>query len=259
MIRISNSLFRPSLLSIAVLVASVVAGACGNQDKDVPLIFAAASLAEVLTEAAETYETETGNRVEFNFGGSTALANQVARLNAPADGVILAGERPIAVVVSGGKVRAVDVRMIASNSLVVVSADTTALSSLDALVSSGSLLAIADPDLAPAGEYAQEALVSAGIWSNLEDQVVPTLDVRAALAAASSESVGFAIVYSTDARTEPDLNVVLAVDSTLHQPVTYPAAAIADSSVREATEAFLDFLASSVGQGILREHGFITG
>ena len=41
----------------------------GGGDSDVPLIFVAASLSDVVVEAGELYEAETGNRVEFSFGG----------------------------------------------------------------------------------------------------------------------------------------------------------------------------------------------
>ena len=68
----------------------------GKSNEDVPLIFAAASLADVLIESAELYETQTGMRVDFSFGGSIALANQIALLGAPADGVFFVGERPMA-------------------------------------------------------------------------------------------------------------------------------------------------------------------
>lgn len=249
-------LLRVVVFTLAATVALVAGLACGNQDEDTPLIFAAASLADALTEAAEAYEAATGDAVEFNFGGSNALANQIARLNAPADGVILAGRSPLALLADDEKVDLADVVMIAENSLVVVSADDKELDSLDDLSSSDQRVAIADPEFAPAGEYAKEALVSAAVWDDLSERMIPTLDVRAALAAASSRSVGFAIVYATDARTESDLNVVLEIDNALHQPVTYPAAAIKDSSVAIATNTFLEFLLGPGGQEILRSHGF---
>ena len=68
-----------------ICIASVVA--CNGSGKDdVPLIFVAASLSDVMEKAADLYETETGNSVEFSFGGSIMLANQIAELCAPADG-----------------------------------------------------------------------------------------------------------------------------------------------------------------------------
>lgn len=236
-------------------IVLVVSAACGSQKNDVPLIFAAASLADVLTEAADAFENETGNRVEFNFGGSTALANQIARLDAPADGVILAGQGPIDLLVGREVLEGSNVVVVARNSLVVVSADDQVLNSLTELATSGGRVAIADPELAPAGQYAKEALISANIWDMLEEQIIPTLDVRAAVAAVSSRSVDFAIVYATDALSENDLSVVLEIDEALHSPVIYPAAPLPGDAA-SPTSAFLQFLLTPVGQEIFRNHGF---
>jgi len=76
-------LFR--IIFLVICIASVVA--CNGSGKDdVPLIFVAASLSDVVGEAADLYEAETGNSVEFSFGGSIMLANQFAELGAFADG-----------------------------------------------------------------------------------------------------------------------------------------------------------------------------
>ncbi len=248
--------WRASVFALAGFVL-LTFFACGSDD-DPPLIFAAASLADALNEAAEAYETETGLSVEFNFGGSTALATQIARLDAPADGVILAGNRPVQLLVDEGLVVDGNVSVVARNSLVVVSSDASVLDALGELATDGATVAIADPALAPAGQYAREALESVNAWDVLEGQIIPTLDVRAALAAAMSGSSDYAIVYATDALTEPGLSVALEVDTALHRPVVYPAAALSGSSRSGAVEQFLEFLAGSEGQRIMQSHGFIT-
>jgi molybdate transport system substrate-binding protein len=48
------------------------------------LVFAAASLADALTEAAEAFEAANGHSVTLSFAGSAALARQIM-LGAPAD------------------------------------------------------------------------------------------------------------------------------------------------------------------------------
>ncbi len=247
---------RLSSLSALTIAVLVLAFGCAGRDNGTPLIFAAASLADALEEAAEVYEAETGNRVEFSFGGSTALANQISRLNAPADGVILAGIDPVRVLEEGAVITPDDVAVIARNSLVVVSQDNGQIRSLEDLVGTDSRIAIADPALAPAGQYAKEALVSAGVWDDLEGRVVPTLNVRAALAAAGSGSAGFAIVYATDVLADPGLNVVLSVDEQLHAPVVYPAVAIVDADAAAAANTFFGFLLGARGRSILERHGF---
>ena len=61
-------------------------------------------------------------------------------------------------------------------------------------------LALGDPEAVPAGIYARRWLEGRGLWERLRGRVVPTLDVRAALAAVESGAAEAGIVYRTDAR-----------------------------------------------------------
>ena len=219
---------------------------------------AAASLADALGEAAEVHKQQTGLSVSFSFGGSTALANQIVRLGAPADGVVLAGRQPVDLLISAERTDASSVKIVAANSLVVVATQAVELRGLAALADGDSRVAIADPDLAPAGQYAREALQSANSWDALQGHLIPTLDVRSALAALSTGSVDFAIVYATDALTEPGLSVVLAIDAALHQPVVYPATSISGSPGEEAADRFFEFLQTPDAQQIFARLGFLA-
>lgn len=244
------SLFVTALLLLPLVFA------CGNRQPDEPLIFAAASLADALGEAGNVYEQQTGLSVSFSFGGSIALANQIVRLGAPADGIVLAGHRPVDLLLETEITDASSVKIVAANSLVVVATQPGELKGLAALADGESRVAIADPDLAPAGQYAREALQSANTWDALTEHLIPTLDVRSALSALSTGSVDFAIVYATDALTEPGLRVVLAIDPALHQPVVYPATSISGSPGEVAAERFIEFLQTPDAQQIFARLGF---
>lgn len=247
---------RFSLAVLTVVTFGLLFAGCARSESDPPLIFAAASLADVLTEAAEVYETETGERVEFNFGGSTALANQIARLGSPADGVVFAGQSPLDLLIDEEVIDSGSEQVIARNSLVVVSGSGQPLAGLLELEADGVSIAIADPDFAPAGQYAREALSNAGLWETLEDRIVPTIDVRAALAAVNSGSVDFAIVYKTDALTGNASDSAFEVAPALHQPVVYPAAGINGSERVNAVKAFIQFLMTAEAQQIFERHRF---
>ena len=203
------------LLFTTVLLLAACNGNGGNSrnsapyENGVPLIFAAASLADVLVDAAEVYESETGKRVDFSFGGSIALANQIASFGAPADGVFFVGDEPADVMVDAGLVPRSQSLSPFSNRLVVVgSKDEGPLNSLNELVSKKGRVAIGDPLVAPAGVYARRALESAGIWEEVSELAIVTLNVRAAMAAVASGNARFGIVYKTDAITSDDLSVV---------------------------------------------------
>jgi molybdate transport system substrate-binding protein len=208
----------------------------------VPLIFAAASLSDVLTESAGIYERDTGKRVEFSFGGSIALANQIATLGAPADGVFFVGEEA-ADLISGlpGQTSGYDPHLI-SNSLVVIGApDSPPVSSLAELAETRFRIAIGDPQLAPAGRYAMEALENAGVAGEVSEQLIFAVDVRAAMAAVESGNAGYGIVYKTDAVTSESANIVFEVDSG-YSRITYIASLIDSAQNGRGAQEFLNFV-----------------
>ena len=80
------------LLTAALLLPSVTA--CGRDEQPRILVYAAASLKDVLTELGREYEADNSVHVAFNWGGSVALANQLKR-HAPGDVFISAGDGPM--------------------------------------------------------------------------------------------------------------------------------------------------------------------
>lgn len=244
---------------IAVIVATYASVSCLQAESpnyDAPLIFAAASLADVTEEVADSYSEYSGNDVRFTFSGSNLAAGQIVDAGAPADAVWFAGWTPISRLVDAGMVAEHEVVWVCFNKIVVVVAagqDTeTRLSSLHELVGAGSI-AIPDPEAAPAGEYARAALSVDGVWDEIAGQVVPTLDARAALAAVTSGGTDFAIVYATDASTA-NVKVVFEPDIPNDVPPPFYYAALLSENVVAA--GFLEYLSSGPAKLILDEHGF---
>ena len=91
--------------------------ACSNKDTDSPLIFAAASMYDVLTEIQKNYEDEYNRSIRFNFGGSNALAIQIKSYNAPADGVIFAGDESMRILLDHAVIMQKDLSVVANNLL----------------------------------------------------------------------------------------------------------------------------------------------
>ncbi|MDA1280550.1 MAG: molybdate ABC transporter substrate-binding protein, partial [Chloroflexi bacterium] len=158
----SQNSIRLVLVTVLLVTVFLLASCTGNTDDPgdrAPLIFAAASLADVLEDAAELYEEDTGKQVAFNFGGSIALANQIASFGAPADGFVFVGDRPVEVIEQAGLLPENGVTNLWANSLVVVAQkNTRSLASLNEIATEGMRVAIGDPVLAPAGSYSRQAL-----------------------------------------------------------------------------------------------------
>ena len=253
--------FRRILIAPAAALWLAFAFGCAGGDGGRATVFAAASLEGPLSELAERYESSRGVRVRVSFGGSQALARQIA-LGAPADVFFSAGAPPMRALVGEGLVNAEDVASPLTNDLVVVASPALAasLTSLESLAApSVEAVAMPDPDLAPAGWYAERALTSARLRDALRDKTVETANVRAALAAVSAGVAEAGFVYRTDARTAPELRIAFVVPPALHPPARYQVAPIAGARNPDAARELADFLASPEAAAVFAAHGFGTG
>jgi molybdate transport system substrate-binding protein len=222
------------------------------------LVFAAASLTDALREIGRAYESETGHRVLFNFGASSDLARQI-RAGASADVFFSADCEQVDALVRAGLARAEERVVALSNALVVVvpaGPDGAAVSSPADLLRL-TRVAIAGPETVPAGVYARRWLESVGLWKDLRDRVVPTLDVRAALAAVASRSVDAAIVYETDAALSSRVRIALEVPREAGPNVVYCLAPLA-SARKAAASGLVRFLLSPRAREVYRRLGFVV-
>ncbi len=240
-----------ALVAIVPLAAAVF---CGGEAT--PLVFAAASMSDALTEVADSYREETGREVRFSFGGSRALAIQIAQFGAPADAVVFAGDSPFEELERSGVIKPGARTDILANNLVVASRWEKISALADLVGKSAGLVAIADPALAPAGEYAIAALDRAGVLTGLDGRTVRTVDVRAALAAVSSGNARFAIAYRTDVLAVDGVEVAFEIPSSNHPPIVYPAAVIAGSDAESEVGLFVEYLQTEQAREIFERHGF---
>ena len=242
------------MLAAAVCLALV---ACGGEED--LLVFAATSLRDPLTEVSEHYESESGVNVNLSFGGSQSLAQQIAS-GAPADVFISAGIGPVHFLEQRGLASIPDSRSLRllSNELVVVTRDESGgIDSLKSLTSDTiERIALADPALAPAGSYAEEALRSAGLWDRLRDKVLLGKDVRAAMTYVEVGNADAGIVYRTDALSSGSLEVAHSVDPALHSTIIYPAVAVSGSSNTGDASEYIEYLSSEEAISVFLRFGF---
>ena len=204
-------------------------------------MFAAASLTDALTEIGADYERRTGERVVFNFGASSTLARQIER-GAPADLFLSADEAKM------DSIAVTDRVSVLSNTLVIVGADIRSPRDLV-----GKTVALAEPSTVPAGIYAKEYLTRIGLWSAIEPNVVPTDNVRAALAAVHSGNADAAIVYKTDSKN----GFAFEVPRSEGPPISYPFAVVRDAGNPEGARRFLAHFRSKEALSIFARHGFV--
>jgi molybdate transport system substrate-binding protein len=116
-------------------------------------------------------------------------------------------------------------------------------------------IALADPASVPVGIYAKKWLTGLGLWERIAPRIVPTLDVRAALAAVESGAIPAAIVYRTDAAVAKAARIAFVVSN--GPDILYSVAPLAASKSPRAAEDFVAFLAGPDGRATFSKRGFL--
>ena len=221
-------------------------------------VSAAASLTDVLREMTPAYERRTGDAVLFNFGASSMLARQIQE-GAPADLFISADELKMDQLQQRGLIVRKSRRSILSNTLVIIVPSDSRLkitSPADLANPAIRNIAVAEPQTVPAGIYAKQYLLKLRIWDRIAGKIVPTDNVRAALAAVESANAETGIVYKTDALISRAVRIAYEVPQSVGPKISYPAAVLAESTQPEAAQRFLDYLQSPAAQEVFRKYGF---
>jgi molybdate transport system substrate-binding protein len=222
-------------------------------------VAAAASLTDALRKIAAAYEKESGDKVLLNLGASSTLARQIQE-GAPADLFLSADEEKMDSLEKRKLLLPGTRKSVLSNTLVVVApADSPLkLAGIRDLTKPGiRVLALAEPRTVPAGVYAKTYLLQQGLWNQIRDRVVPTENVRAALAAVEAGNADAGIVYKTDAGITKKVRIVWEVPRAEGPAISYPFAVLAGSRRKEAARRFLAYLEAPAALDIFRRYGFL--
>lgn len=254
---------RPLLLSalLSLLLIALPRHAAA-QEAEVPLVYAAASLTDVLQQIAADYSRERQRSVRLSFGSTATLARQI-EAGARADLFVAADEDWMDYVEQRGLVRRSSRLPLLGNSLVLIApaSSTTQVSlqrgvDLGAVLGKRGRLALADPASVPAGKYAKAALSSLGAWQSVEPRIVAGDNVRMALLYVARGEAPLGVVYATDAQAEPRVRVVAQFPRESHPPIVYPVALT--TQARPGTGAFFEYLAGSTARARFEAAGFVV-
>ena len=120
-------------------------------------------------------------------------------------------------------------------------------------------IAIGDPASVPAGQYAQEALTSLGIWDEVLAKSSLGINLTEVLNWVAEGSAQAGIVYATDAATTDNVKVIAqAPEGSLAEPAIYPVGLVSASAHQEEAQAFLDFLQSDEAMAVFEAYGFTS-
>ncbi len=230
-----------------------------TEDAELIRIFAAVSLTDALSAVIVDFEkAHPSSRVVPQFGGSSDLARQILA-GAPADLFFSADQRQLDRVAREGFIINNDGARadVLSNELVVVRhRDQPDMVDEPGDLEALGRIAMADPEAVPAGVYARQYLESQGLWLRLRNKIVPTLDVRGAMAAVASGNVDAGFVYRTDAAIEDRVKIVYTVPREEGPPIFYTLGII-EGRERQDVRGLYDYLRSEAAGEVFTGFGFV--
>lgn len=244
---------------LALFVAMAVLPPVVGRAAAPPLtVSAASSVADVVAEAGRAWAAAGGAGVQVNAGGSNVLARQVAA-GARVDVFVSADRAQMLVADRSGRLAGAPRDLLSNRLVVVVPPGSTrrTLAPGDLADPAFVRIALGNPDSVPAGVYARRWLEAVGVWGAIANRVVPTLSVRAALAAVRNGHADAGIVFATDARTTPDVPIAYTVPDAEAPPIRYPVAVVRGPREAEAAR-FVEFLYSPAARDIFTRAGFLV-
>jgi molybdate transport system substrate-binding protein len=258
--RFSNAVWSRRLSLVAALV--VATSACRREAKPAssePVsVAAAADLTLAFEDLGRAFEKQTGTKVTFSFGSTGLLAKQLKE-GAPFDAFAAANVSFVDQAVTAGACDGTTKAPYARGRIAVVSRKGAASppKSLTELAEPRfTHIAIANPEHAPYGQAAREALRSAGVWSGIEPRLVLGENVRQTLQYVLTGNVEVAIVALALVVGDRE-NPWFLVDEGLHQPIDQALVVCRHGHNREGGAAFAKFVNSEPGRAVMRRYGFL--
>jgi molybdate transport system substrate-binding protein len=248
---------HPAVAPISFAIASMIAGCGPSSPEPVHLRVAAASdLQHALPLLVSAFRIRDGVELDATFGASGQLAEQI-RQGAPFDVFLSADRKFVERLAAEGIIRADSVRPYARGSLVLATSAKAGLKVKDLadLAEPGiKFIAIANPETAPYGMAAKQAIERAGLYDTLKPKLVFAGSVRQALQMVQSGNAEVGIVSRSIADAPGIRSVPLPLE--VSDPIVQYLGVVARSSRPEDASAFVEFLLSGDGREMMRDLGF---
>ena len=251
---------------LAPLAAFVLALACVTACKDNSpatsaspdqlTVAAASDLTPAFEEIGREFESATKTKVIFMFGSTGMLTRQIEN-GAPVDLFAAANVSYVDQLEKEGLIIPDTKAVYARGRITLWTANESTLrlqGIADLARPEVMRIAIANPDHAPYGLAAKQALQSAGIWERVQPKLVYGDNIRQALQYAQTGNVEVAIVaLSLSIQSNGRWTLI---PEELHQPIDQGLAVVKTSKNEHAARAFAAFIQSPQGKAIMKKYGF---
>ncbi|HEX5059211.1 MAG TPA: molybdate ABC transporter substrate-binding protein [Kofleriaceae bacterium] len=241
----------------------VLAAACSSK-KEAPAntapkevhVAAASDLTQAFTEVGAAFEKKTGIKPNFNFSSSGLLAKQVEQ-GAPLYLFAAANKSFVDQVVKAGKCDAATAQLYSRGRLVMWAKGGPPAKITDLVDPKYKRIGIANPDHAPYGKAAKQALEKAGIYEQVKDRLVLGENISATMTYAKEGSVDVAFVALSLA-ISTDAQMYSPVELDLHDPLEQTLVVCGKGPEADAAKQLAEFIISTDGRTIMEHYGFST-
>lgn len=248
----------------AFLVLGLMAGSnIAARAEDPPVIAAASDLQFALPEVAAAFEKETGLSMRLTFGSSGNFTRQIRQL-APFQIFFSADESYVEQLARDGLTQD-EGTLYARGRIVIVVPNGSALepdgtlNDLKRALAEGRLtkFAIANPEHAPYGKRAEEALRHAGLWDDIRKRLVLGENVsQAAQFAVSGSTDGGIIAYSLALSPKiAEAARFALIPENWHAPLNQRMVLLKGAGA--TAKQFFSFLQGKAARAILKKYGFL--
>jgi molybdate transport system substrate-binding protein len=255
-------MMRLFLIAATLCLALLVAPSQGR-GSDVPIIAAASDLQFALEEIAASFAAETGEQVRLTFGSSGNFARQI-RQGAPYQMYLSADEAFVIALHADGFTRD-EGDLYALGRIVIFAPHGSPLEpdgeldDLAAVLADGRItrFAIANPEHAPYGMRAEEALRHRGLWEAIRPKLVFGENVsQAAQFATSGNAQGGIVAYSLALAPQVSARgAFVLIPESWHAPRKHRMVRLPPPG--PGAERFYAYLQEAPARGVLRRYGFV--
>lgn len=242
---------RNSAAGFTILLAVLATPAIADQTN----VAVAANFTDAANEIAAAFKAETGHEAVLSFGSTGQLYTQITQ-DAPFEVFLAAdAERPAKALEDGLGVEGTDFTY-AIGKIVLWSADADLVKGEDTLKSDGfEKIAIANPETAPYGAAAVEAMKALGVHDALQPRIVQGNNIAQTyqFVETGNAELGF-VALSQVAGSEAGSRWVVPAD--LYAPIEQDAVLLKKGADSVAAKAFLEFLKGPTAAAVIEKYGY---
>lgn len=245
---------------VLVVISGLFLAGCRSDglpaEKEI-LVAAAADLTPAFEEIGGEYERTTGTKVTFSFGSTGTLARQIEN-GAPIDLFAAANIEFIDGLQKQGLI-VTDTKALYARGRITLWTHADSELQIDKLEDltrpEVQRVGIANPEHAPYGTAAREAMQTLGIWDQVKDKMVFAENVRMALQYAETGNTDASVVALSLSLQSKGHWVLIPEE--LHRPLDQALAVIKDTKNEQEARRFAAFINGPEGRPIMRKYGFI--